>query len=425
MTEKVYKVEEVAKHNSEDDCWIILYDKVYDVTNFMICEHSGGFAPLGLAGKDATPLFNLIHPKYAHKFLDDPEFNKKYLIGYVENPRYKRADFAKTNKSLLEIQDAVYKHLSNNKLRDEPRFHLFVLVSFIAFIILYLYHVKIFNVFTAIVLAMFVAIFCTTNLHCANHGAITKNKHLADLYSILNVIPVGLSPYKWRNKHYSHHNDTMTKDDKDNLQEPFARMDPNQPYKWYYKYQYIYVPILLCTLQLQYIMDDIIFTIKGKYTTKSEQFKYLIIISLFIFLYFIIPLRKYSLKRVFLIFLVFSITLSIITSSEFIINHMVTETNYSDENKRVDIAKTQIEGSHNVATNRNKYWSHFVNFISGGLSYQIEHHLFPSIHFTYYPEINHITRAYAKKQGIKYPETKSLLAALKKSRQHLKDLGKQ
>ena len=31
----VHTLEEVAKHNQENDCWVILNDSVYDVTEFM------------------------------------------------------------------------------------------------------------------------------------------------------------------------------------------------------------------------------------------------------------------------------------------------------------------------------------------------------------------------------------------------------
>ncbi len=33
--QKVYTLEEVKKHNKEDDCWIVNHDKVYDVTDFL------------------------------------------------------------------------------------------------------------------------------------------------------------------------------------------------------------------------------------------------------------------------------------------------------------------------------------------------------------------------------------------------------
>ncbi|EAW08016.1 FMN-dependent alpha-hydroxy acid dehydrogenase [Aspergillus clavatus NRRL 1] len=59
---KVFDAAEVAKHNTPDSCWVILYGKVYDVTNFL-SEHPGGAKIiLKLAGKDATEEYDPIHP---------------------------------------------------------------------------------------------------------------------------------------------------------------------------------------------------------------------------------------------------------------------------------------------------------------------------------------------------------------------------
>lgn len=30
-----YTLEEVSRHNSESDCWVVLHGKVYDVTSFL------------------------------------------------------------------------------------------------------------------------------------------------------------------------------------------------------------------------------------------------------------------------------------------------------------------------------------------------------------------------------------------------------
>ncbi|KAF4718309.1 hypothetical protein FOZ63_031835, partial [Perkinsus olseni] len=57
-----YTMEEVAKHNTESDCWVALNGEVLDVTDFLP-EHPGGkLAIMTFAGKDASKEFNMIHP---------------------------------------------------------------------------------------------------------------------------------------------------------------------------------------------------------------------------------------------------------------------------------------------------------------------------------------------------------------------------
>lgn len=52
----------VARHNTTDSCWVILYGKVYDVTDFL-GEHPGGARIiLSLAGQDATEEYDPVHP---------------------------------------------------------------------------------------------------------------------------------------------------------------------------------------------------------------------------------------------------------------------------------------------------------------------------------------------------------------------------
>lgn len=59
---KVFNYAEVAGHNTAESCWVILYGKVYDVTDF-IAEHPGGQKViLQLAGTDATDEYDPIHP---------------------------------------------------------------------------------------------------------------------------------------------------------------------------------------------------------------------------------------------------------------------------------------------------------------------------------------------------------------------------
>ena len=57
----------MAEHNTRDDCWIILDDRVYDITRF-IDAHPGGVGPVvNMAGKDATDVFANYHAARVYK----------------------------------------------------------------------------------------------------------------------------------------------------------------------------------------------------------------------------------------------------------------------------------------------------------------------------------------------------------------------
>ncbi|CAN0178365.1 unnamed protein product, partial [Phaeothamnion confervicola] len=70
-------MEEVAEHDSAEDCWIVVDGHVYDVTPFLK-DHPGGAESITLcAGEDATEEFNALHSDKARAMLAD------YLIGSV------------------------------------------------------------------------------------------------------------------------------------------------------------------------------------------------------------------------------------------------------------------------------------------------------------------------------------------------------
>ncbi|CAO3625235.1 unnamed protein product [Cunninghamella blakesleeana] len=75
---KTYTLAEVNQHHTRDDLWLVIDNKVYNITDFVL-EHPGGEAALfEEAGKDATESFdNVDHTEEARELLD------RYLIGTI------------------------------------------------------------------------------------------------------------------------------------------------------------------------------------------------------------------------------------------------------------------------------------------------------------------------------------------------------
>eukprot|EP00494_Astrolonche_serrata_P034629 UN34898 len=57
MSKAALTLEEVSKHNTKDDCWLIIAGKVYDVTKFLEDHPGGDDVLLSSTAKDATDDF--------------------------------------------------------------------------------------------------------------------------------------------------------------------------------------------------------------------------------------------------------------------------------------------------------------------------------------------------------------------------------
>ncbi|ORX46285.1 acyl-CoA dehydrogenase NM domain-like protein [Hesseltinella vesiculosa] len=75
---KTFTVDEVAKHTSENDCWVIIHDKVYDITKFLADHPGGKKILLKNAGIDATEKFDSFHNAAVLE-----KIGSKFLIGAV------------------------------------------------------------------------------------------------------------------------------------------------------------------------------------------------------------------------------------------------------------------------------------------------------------------------------------------------------
>ncbi|ODV98562.1 hypothetical protein PACTADRAFT_1032 [Pachysolen tannophilus NRRL Y-2460] len=58
---KLFTPEQVSRHNKKEDCWIVIDNKIYDITEFLGNHPGGASVLLKYAGRDATEIFSKIH----------------------------------------------------------------------------------------------------------------------------------------------------------------------------------------------------------------------------------------------------------------------------------------------------------------------------------------------------------------------------
>ena len=77
---QTYTMADVATHSNESDCWLVIENKVYDVTSF-IPNHPGGKEILKGCGKDATALFQ---GEREHQENNASTYLPTYMIGSLQ-----------------------------------------------------------------------------------------------------------------------------------------------------------------------------------------------------------------------------------------------------------------------------------------------------------------------------------------------------
>jgi len=90
MAETKLTMEEVRKHNTKEDCWVVLYGKAYDLTKFARVHPGGAKLITDAAGMDATKIFDPIHPKDIMDKLLKPSLT----MGVVDVATMKDSDVA-------------------------------------------------------------------------------------------------------------------------------------------------------------------------------------------------------------------------------------------------------------------------------------------------------------------------------------------
>ncbi|KOS17391.1 putative cytochrome b5 [Escovopsis weberi] len=98
---KEYTYQDVAEHNTKSDVFVVIHDKVYNVTNF-VDEHPGGEEVLlDVGGQDATEAFEDVgHSDEARESLD------KLLVGTLKRQAGDPAPKPQTSAPAFNNQDS-------------------------------------------------------------------------------------------------------------------------------------------------------------------------------------------------------------------------------------------------------------------------------------------------------------------------------
>jgi len=422
-----YSWEEIHKHTGRDDCWMVIHGKVYDVSSW-VERHPGGDLIMQGAGREATPFFVPYHPTKVTALL------KKYEIGEVDNykPYYSwNSEFYSVLKRRVEEFG-----LTTNIKSDPISMYiksLFVLVMWTTF---YYYGMIQGSFLCALLFGFFHANIGVQIAHDGGHGAYSKSKHVNFIAGALTDL-MGGSWLIWAMQHnIGHHPHTNRQGDyQDEDFDPDARsgfplirLSPQFPYKPRYQYQHIYIWFLFAFVGIKWMYGDLKYFIKGNYQTihfwgfSEWNFRMQVLTKSFFFFYtFFIPVYLHGLIWGTLLTCALFTASSYLFSLQFAVNHLTDVVDFPSsgpEQKERDWAKLQVETSTNYSIDSMFAWQ-----MSGGLNYQIEHHLFPYICHMNLPKISPIVRQTCKEYGVRYYSFDSYFSAVRSYYDHLKRLG--
>ena len=270
-------------------------------------------------------------------------------------------------------------------------------------------------------------------MHDGAHGSLSKSKWVNQLAALtLNLF--GGSSALWNIKHNVIHHSFTNVDghDDDILNEPLFRMSQFQRRRKLHRLQFLYWPLAYGLMYMGWILyldflkyfrrriaerDNIRFTLNqhiGFWLTKI----------FFITFYIIIPLQYYSWPAFLLGFVTFSFTTGLTISTIFQLAHTVEETEFLEApgveaTLPTDWATHQVRTTANFAT-RNK----IVTWLTGGLNFQVEHHLFPRVSHVHYPALSRIVKATCTEYGLPYYEAPTITQAIASHVRFLYKLGK-
>lgn len=387
------------------DVWTIIDGKKIDLSSF-IDKHPGGRHFISMIhGRDATALFHSYHLNFrsAQKTL-----SKLPVIEEVEG-EYPKFDL------LHQLQEKVLARFRELRIkyRTPPVYKIAFHISLFLFSVFAFAFLGWF--WMSILTGIMLALIGINVMHSASHGSLTPSGKLNHLFAHLMDL-VGGSSWEWYYTHVcSHHVYTGDLDKDEDIKDvdPPIRMFRSLSPRKYQKWQHIYTPVLFSLFSLNIHLRTFFkpFRLYREFptTTPSNKLVISILIRLFsLFILIVLPALNFGFGYAIGGWLVAILVSGYLFTFIFVINHNTYLIQFKERKENGCWATGQIEGSANFGTT-----SKLTTWFTGGLNYQIEHHLFPSVNDRFYPLIDDIVKKESASLGIDYTEYPSIFAAEK------------
>lgn len=274
-------------------------------------------------------------------------------------------------------------------------------------------------------------------MHDANHGAYSKSQKVNKILGY-TINLCGGTVVNWKLQHnVLHHTYTNITHMDDDIDDQFMlRFSPNTEVKGIQRLQFVYAFILygfhvMYWVTIKDFSQFFSYITQGVNTNTKKQnliaFTRIVFTKIMFFSLFLgLPIIVAGLPWLQVVtgFLLMLFICGIILSIVFQLAHTVDETVHPlpDEENTIENAWAvhQLKTTVNFAR-RSKLISWYV----GGLNYQIEHHLFPSISHVHYPKIAPIVKKVAHEFDLEYMEHKTFWQALRSHISALHRFGRQ
>lgn len=331
------------------------------------------------------------------------------------------------------LRQRVDQHLKANNLTKNGNYRMYIKTAFMFALFLTPYFFMVLGAvqslpvffLCSILMGLGIAGIGLSVMHDANHGSYSKNPVINSILSY-SINMLGGHNRNWQMQHNTlHHTYTNIDGHDEDIDAPMfmLRFSPHSERRRIHRFQFLYAWFFYGLLTLMWSTTKDFKQISryremGLLTTYKLNYKKQLLIILMSKLFFyaymiVIPMLvlPFAWWQLLLGYIVMQFTSGLLLSTIFQSAHVVEDTKFpmpdKSGNMENDWAVHQLYTTANFAP-RSRVFSWFI----GGLNYQVEHHLFPSVCHVHYKRISEIVKATAHEFNFPYHSNPTFAVAV-------------